>query len=194
MDYMEMAANIAIEEGVDPELFLRLVQQESSFNPDAVSEAGAIGFSQLMPATAKDLGVDPYDPEDNLRGGARYLKQQMDKYDSVPLALAAYNAGPGNVDKYGGIPPFEETQNYVSKIIGSGPVDRAFNGKMADLPFSMGAAAPKQEYRGLGSTASIPVQPQWMKGAEQFGKLAYGAETIANTYDPYEMAQRFKLR
>lgn len=108
---------IAREEGVDERQFMALVYQESRFNPCAQSHAGAYGLSQLMPGTAADLGVNPHNIEENLRGGARYYKQQLRKYNGdVRLALAAYNAGPGNVDKYGGIPPFEETQGYVSNI------------------------------------------------------------------------------
>jgi soluble lytic murein transglycosylase-like protein len=119
MDYRALAAQIAEQEGIDPNLFTRLVQQESSFRPDAVSPAGAIGLAQLMPGTARDLGVDPSDPVQNLTGGARYLRQQMDAFQDPTLALAAYNAGPGNVRKYGGVPPFEETQNYVARVLGA---------------------------------------------------------------------------
>jgi len=119
MDYRALAAQIAEQEGVDPSLFTRLVQQESRFKPNVVSSAGAMGLAQLMPGTARDLGVDPNDPVQNLTGGARYLRQQMDKFKDPRLALAAYNAGPGNVQKYGGVPPFKETQNYVAKILGS---------------------------------------------------------------------------
>ncbi len=112
-----LVKRVAQEEGVDEDLFMALVYQESRFNPCAKSPVGAIGLSQLMPGTAKDLGVDPHNIEDNLRGGARYLKQQMRRFnDNVPLALAAYNAGPANVQKYGGIPPFKETQGYVANI------------------------------------------------------------------------------
>ncbi|MDI6028994.1 lytic transglycosylase domain-containing protein [Corticibacterium sp. UT-5YL-CI-8] len=112
-----LVRRIAREEGVDENQFLALVYQESRFNPCAKSPAGAIGLAQLMPGTAGDLGVDPYNIEQNLRGGARYYKQQLRKYNgNVSLALAAYNAGAGNVNKYGGIPPFKETQGYVANI------------------------------------------------------------------------------
>ncbi|TIQ37167.1 MAG: lytic transglycosylase domain-containing protein [Mesorhizobium sp.] len=112
-----LVRRIAREEGIDENQFLALVYQESRFNPCAKSGAGALGLSQLMPGTAGDLGVDPYDIEQNLRGGARYFKQQLRLFDgNVALALAAYNAGSGNVQKYGGIPPFRETQGYVASI------------------------------------------------------------------------------
>lgn len=101
--------------GVDPALLAGLVKQESGFKPDAGSPAGARGLTQLMPATAAGLGVDNVlDPVQNLNGGAKYLKQQLDAFGGdVALALAAYNAGPGAVKRFGGIPPYAETQNYV---------------------------------------------------------------------------------
>ncbi len=100
------------------DLFARLVQQESGWNPRALSHKGAIGLAQLMPATAQRLGVDPADPGQNLDGGARYLRQQYETFGTWRLALAAYNAGPGAVQKHGDIPPFRETQGYVLAILG----------------------------------------------------------------------------
>ncbi|PUB19347.1 lytic transglycosylase domain-containing protein [Yoonia sediminilitoris] len=103
---------------VPEDLFLRLVQQESGWNPRARSHKGAIGLAQLMPQTARLLRVDPTIAAQNLEGGARYLRQQYEKFGNWRLALAAYNAGPGAVEKYGGVPPYKETQNYVRIIWG----------------------------------------------------------------------------
>lgn len=118
MDYRAEAARIAQKYGLPTDLFLGLVQQESGFNPNAVSPAGAGGLTQLMPGTAADLGVDPRDPIQNLEGGARYLRAQLDAFGTPELALAAYNAGPGAVRRFGGVPPYQETQNYVRSILG----------------------------------------------------------------------------
>jgi hypothetical protein len=118
MDYRQLAYQTAQKYGIDPDLFVRQIQAESAFRPDAVSSAGAIGLGQLMPATAKELGVDPNDPVQNLEGAARYMKQQLDRFGDPALALAAYNAGPSRVAKAGGIPNITETQNYVAKILG----------------------------------------------------------------------------
>lgn len=118
-EYLEMARAAARKHGVPEDLFLRLVNQESRFKPKARSHKGAIGLAQLMPGTAKQLGVDPHDPRQNLEGGARYLRMMYNEFGSWRLALAAYNAGPGAVKKHGGVPPYRETRNYVKKIWGS---------------------------------------------------------------------------
>ncbi len=117
--YLDMARDAASKHKIPVDLFLRLVQQESGWNPGAVSHAGARGLAQLMPDTARYLGVNPDDPQQNLEGGARYLAEQYREFRSWRLALAAYNAGPGAVRKYNGIPPYKETQNYVKIIWGS---------------------------------------------------------------------------
>ncbi len=117
--YLALARDAARKHGVPEDLFLRLVQQESGWNAKARSHKGAYGLAQLMPATARSLGVDRKDPAENLDGGAKYLKQQYRTFGSWRLALAAYNAGPGAVKKYNGVPPFKETRNYVKIIWGS---------------------------------------------------------------------------
>jgi hypothetical protein len=104
--------------GISPALVDAVMWQESRYNPRAISSAGAIGLMQLMPGTARTLGVNPHDPWQNVFGGAAYLRQQLDRFgNNVPYALAAYNAGPGAVIKHGGIPPYAETRNYVSIIM-----------------------------------------------------------------------------
>lgn len=117
-EWTPVAEKVANEVGVPVDIFLRLVDTESKWNPKATSSAGARGLAQLMPDTAKYLGVNPDDPYENLTGGARYLKEQYAKFGNWRLALAAYNAGPGAVEKYSGIPPYKETQNYVNRILG----------------------------------------------------------------------------
>ena len=118
--WLEVARAAARRHGIPEDLFLRLVQQESGWNTEAVSHAGAIGLAQLMPGTADLLGVDPHDPTANLEGGARYLAMQYRTFRRWDHALAAYNAGPEAVRQHDGIPPYEETRDYVRIILGSG--------------------------------------------------------------------------
>ena len=114
-----MISQIAQKHGLDEKLVHAVVKQESGFNPKATSHCGAMGLMQLMPSTAKSLGVkDAYNPVQNVDGGVRYLKSMLEKYNgNVVLALAAYNAGSGAVDKYKDVPPYKETQNYVKSIL-----------------------------------------------------------------------------
>jgi hypothetical protein len=117
--YADLFTRIGQQVGVDPALLAAVAKVESNFNPRAVSKAGAKGLMQLMGPTAASLGVtDPFDAEQNVRGGARFLRYLLDKYHgSTTLALAAYNAGPGSVDRYGGVPPFAETKVYLPRVM-----------------------------------------------------------------------------
>lgn len=117
----ELILKYANENNLDADFVKAVVKQESGFNPNATSKCGAMGLMQLMPQTARALGVvDAYNPEQNIQGGVKYLKSMMTRFDNDPkLALAAYNAGPGAVQKYGDVPPYRETQNYVKNIMAS---------------------------------------------------------------------------
>ncbi|MEO5353744.1 MAG: lytic transglycosylase domain-containing protein [Magnetococcus sp. XQGC-1] len=114
-----LIGQVAQQEGLDPNLLKAVVAIESKFDTTSVSTKGAVGLMQLMPETARLLGVnDRFNPEENLRGGARYLRQMMEKYpESLPLALAAYNAGPSTVSRFGGVPPFPATKRYINNVL-----------------------------------------------------------------------------
>lgn len=108
----------ATKSGLDANLIRAIAEVESGENPNAVSSAGAMGVMQLMPGTAKSLGVEnPFDARENVLGGAQYLKTLAKRYGDLPRTLAAYNAGQGAVDRHGGVPPYQETQNYIKKVI-----------------------------------------------------------------------------
>lgn len=147
---VQIARQSAQSYGVDPNLYVNQIEQESHFNPQAVSQAGAQGIAQFMPGTAAGIGLkNPFDPISALDAGAKYLSNLHKKYGRYDLAFAAYNAGTGNVDKYGGIPPFPETQHYVSAIMGG-------NGQQVDLARA-GAAA--QTAYGKTTSANLPASP-----------------------------------
>lgn len=115
--YADLFSRAASRYGVDPSVLAAMANQESGFNSQAVSPAGAQGLMQFMPSTAKGLGVNALDPTSSIDGAARYLSSLTKQFGSTDLALAAYNAGPGTVSRYGGIPPFSETQNYVRSVL-----------------------------------------------------------------------------
>ena len=182
-----MVRRIAREEGIIENQFLALVYQESRFNPCAHSSAGAIGLAQLMPGTAGDLGVDPHNIEQNLRGGARYFKQQLRRYDgNILLALAAYNAGHGNVSKYGGIPPFNETRGYVASITRKWLP--AFGGSdKSGIPLNYGGGSAYESARAstinaMGLTAAVADgSNDVLSWLHQLG--AMGTGTIQDSWD-----------
>ena len=209
MDYRQAARDAARKYGIDPDMFLRLIQQESSFRPDVVSPKGAIGLGQLMPATAKELGVDPTDPMQNLEGAAKYLSQQLKRFGSPELALAAYNAGPTRVARLGRVPNIAETQNYVKTILGEGqttmatPFDRAREEELRQQMLATGmaprtapraplsalrqdrpqaAAAPQQRRGGFGGIMDYLGTPSPTTGLSR-------AEQFAAALDPLIMPE-----
>lgn len=150
-EFQAYVREVAARYGVPLNLAFALITQESGGNQGARSEKGATGIMQLMPGTAKELGVDPTNPYQNIEGGLRYLAQQYERFGTWPLALAAYNAGPGAVRKYNGIPPFEETQKYVPAIMAragmeAGPGEQLSQGGESD---------PAMDLKGRGSDFDV---------------------------------------
>ena len=121
--YADLFRSAGAAHGIPPSILAAVAKTESAFDPNAVSHAGATGLMQFMPATAEEMGVDPLDPASAIDGAARYLSQNLRRFGSMELALAAYNAGPGNVQRHGGIPPFAETQAYVPKVLAAAGMD-----------------------------------------------------------------------
>ena len=183
----QIARQKARDFGVNEDIFLRLIQKESTWNPKAKSEAGAQGLGQLMPDTAKEVGVsNPYDPVQSLTGSARYLAQQLKRFGNYEKALAAYNAGPGNVEHYGGIPPFAETQNYVKTILGGvKPATTAAGSKQA-----VGAGSASQEDKGNRLLETF-IDLMSVTGGRLFGPQSSVPDveipsSVEDTYSPQE--------
>jgi hypothetical protein len=155
-DWQTLARRTARQVGVDPNIFIRLVNAESTGNPNAKSGAGAIGYTQLMPDTARGLGVDPYNPRQNLIGGARYLKQQLDRFGNYSDALRAYNAGPGAVQRSHG---YAETNAYVQKILGgtNPPATRGTHPAPASSPGAggLGGLGGSVDTSGSGDVSAL---------------------------------------
>ena len=172
----QMIVDAAVRNGIDPNIALAQARQESGYNPSARSGAGALGVMQLMPSTAADLGVrDPLDPAQNIDGGMRYLKQNLDRYGGdYKLALAAYNAGPGNVDKHGGVPPFRETQGYVRNILGSSPGEQV----AADAMKALGISTPTSS---AGASAGSGAGGSGAGGGDMAGLMSFLATGLGGT-------------
>lgn len=168
-DHEDFATSEAKAAGLNPDLVLRQMRKESAGDQGAVSPKGARGLMQLMPDTARDLGVNPDDPYDNIRGGVRYLKQQMDDFGGDErLALAAYNAGPGNVRKYGGVPPFAETQDYVDTLAGKAP---PAEGDMVEVGRSRSGGVSVEVPRAARNAEAAPEQERELEADQALGFL-----------------------
>ena len=155
--YQQWATAAAKKNGIDPGVFKSLIHHESGWNADARSPVGAIGLGQLMPSTAKGLGVDPYDARQNLDGAARYLRSQYNRFGTYRLALAAYNAGPGAVEKYGGVPPYKETQRYVKNVLAAVPTpQQTTTSKTTPVTVGSRGALPAPAYTAPPPAALLP--------------------------------------
>jgi len=172
----QIAREAAAQYNLPVDVFLRLIQQESGFDPSAVSPKGALGPAQLMPDTAKELGVDPSNVRENIFGGAKYLSQQLSRFGEMPLALAAYNAGPTRVARLGRIPNIPETQNYVKSILGSidgQPLSATRNNAMVGNMQTPPIFPQKQQKQGLQGLLQSFMQPNertGLTGAENFAQ------------------------
>lgn len=184
---------------VPVELLKAMAKAESGFNTNAVSKCGAMGIMQLMPGTAKALGVvDAFDPEQNIMGGANYISQKLKAYDGdITLALAAYNAGSGNVAKYGGVPPFKETQNYIEKIIGYMGEDIEIKQPSFNLQENLNGSyenlfAANKTYSQLGTEgAYFASQMQILKHQMQMQELFASTSTGILEYDNEDSDMQF---
>jgi hypothetical protein len=173
----QIAREAAAQYNLPVDVFLRLIQQESGFDPSAVSPKGALGPAQLMPDTAKELGVDPRNVRENIFGGAKYLSQQLSRFGQMPLALAAYNAGPTRVARLGRIPNIPETQNYVKSILGSidgqplsATRNNAMVGNMQTPPIFPQQQPQRQGLQGLLQRFMQPNETTGLTGPENFAQ------------------------